>query len=123
MDRPAARPGADVLMTCGVKVYTQLSCRRFACDLQDAADRGQLTRMINPTTVCSFLESASLTPILENLIEQSALPLRAVESQFAIDSTGFSTSRFVRWFDHKWGKERQEHTWIKAHFATGTLRT
>ena len=113
-------PVADVVMTCALKVYTQLSCRRFACDLEDVAERGYLTRMINPVTVCSFLESETLTPILESLIAQSALPLKALEHQFAVDSTGFSTSRFVRWFDHKWGKERQEHSWVKAHFCTGT---
>jgi transposase len=55
------------------------------------------------------------------MVEQSAAPLAAVESQFAIDSTGFSTSVYRRWYDHKYGREMKEHAWIKAHVMTGTL--
>src|SRR5262249_1702771 len=35
------------------------------------------------------------------------------------DSSGFSTSRFVRWFDEKYGVHRTGHTWVKAHVAGG----
>ena len=34
----------------------------------------------------------TLTPVLKSLIEQSALPLKAVETDFAADASGFSTS-------------------------------
>src|SRR5215831_5401144 len=60
-----------------------------------------------------------LTPILRDLIVQSALPLRVVETAFAPDSSGFSTSRFVRWYDEKYGVERSGHDWVKAHIMTG----
>jgi alpha-L-fucosidase 2 len=51
------------------------------------------------------------------MITESAIPLRSVESQFAIDSTGFSTLTYRRWFDEKYGKERSEAKWVKAHAA------
>lgn len=38
---------------------------------------------------------------------------------FAIDSTGFATSTYARWFDHKWGKERTRQTWVKTHLMCG----
>jgi len=60
-----------------------------------------------------------MTPILRSLVELSALPLKGVESDFAADSTGFSTCRFVRWFDHKYGVVRQEHDWVKCHMMCG----
>ena len=60
-----------------------------------------------------------MTPFLYQLIERSALPLRAVETTFAPDSSGFSTSRFVRWFDHKYGTPRQKHDWVKVSVMTG----
>jgi hypothetical protein len=41
--------------------------------------------------------------MLRHLVEISALPLKEVETDFAVDSTGFSTSRFERWYDAKWG--------------------
>jgi hypothetical protein len=34
---------------------------------------------------------------------------------FAPDFTGFSTSRFVRWFDEKYGVTRSGKDWVKAH--------
>jgi hypothetical protein len=60
-----------------------------------------------------------LTPILTALITQSALPLKAIETEFAVDSTGFMTSRFTRWFDKKYGTVREEHDWVKAHIVCG----
>ena len=57
--------------------------------------------------------------ILEQLITISSFPLKEVEKDFAIDSSGFSTSRFARWFDYKWGKERKYKIWLKAHIISG----
>ena len=53
------------------------------------------------------------------LIVESSLPLKAVESDFAVDSSGFTTSRFIRWFDHKYGAVRQQHEWVKVHLMCG----
>jgi hypothetical protein len=39
------------------------------------------------------------------LIAESASPLKSIEQSFAVDSSGFSTTRFVRWFDVKYGKQ------------------
>ena len=36
-----------------------------------------------------------------------------------MDSTGFMTSRFTRWFDKKYGVVRQEHDWVKTHIMCG----
>jgi transposase len=59
------------------------------------------------------------SPILRELISRSSLPLKAIETDFAVDSSGFSTSRFVRWFDQKYGTIRQEHDWVKVHLMCG----
>jgi transposase len=110
----------DMVFASALKVFTGFSSRRFACDLKDAHRRGFLTRLMHSVQVCAFLESDLMTPVLLKLIGRSALPLRAVEDTFAPDSTGFSTSRFVRWFDEKYGVERSGHDWVKAHAMTGT---
>jgi len=47
------------------------------------------------------------------------LPLRSVETDFAVDSSGFTTSRFTRWYDHKYGQVRQQHDWVKCHLMCG----
>ena len=69
--------------------------------------------------ICFFLQNPALTPILKALIVQSSLPLKAVETVFAPDSTGFSVSKFVRWYDEKYGITRSGKDWVKAHAICG----
>jgi hypothetical protein len=60
------------------------------------------------------------TTYLENaLVTASALPLKAVETDFAVDSSGFSTSRYVTWFNKKHGKEMDNREWVKVHLMCG----
>jgi transposase len=124
-DRPQPKKGrhfapvSDAIFTAAFKVYTTFSSRRFGCDLDDAFSKGYLSRPTHPMRASAFLEDPYLTPILRDLIVQSSLPLTAVETVFAVDSTGFSTSRFVRWFDEKFGVYRSGHDWVKAHVLTG----
>jgi transposase len=47
------------------------------------------------------------------------LPLKAVETDFAADSSGFSTSRYVRWFNKKYGRETDNREWVKCHLMVG----
>ena len=70
-------------------------------------------------SISRYLEDPALTPILKAMIEESAAPLRSVERDFAVDSSGFSTCNYVRWFDEKYGKERSEHVWLKCHAMVG----
>src|SRR6266702_4336429 len=108
-----------MVFACGLKVYTTVSSRRFACDLKDAHGGGYLSHLMNSVSVCSFLENNLLTPVLQNLIVQSSLPLSLFETSFAPYSSGFSSSRFVRWHDEKYGCERSGHDWVKAHAICG----
>jgi transposase len=116
---PARVPFSDRLFAICLKVWSTLSSRRFDCDLQEAHRRGHLSRCLHPNKVNCYMEEGELTPYLRAMIVRSALPLRAVETEFAVDSSGFSTSRFIRWFDCKHGVERREHDWVKVHLACG----
>ena len=78
-----------------------------------------LTRSRITTPSFTSLENLELTPILRGLITESSLPLKVVEADFAVDSSGFTTSRFIRWFDHKYGVVRQQHEWVKVHLMCG----
>ena len=110
---------ADAIFACCFKVYSTVSSRRFGCDLSDAHAKGYLSRPLHTNTINKHLEDAELTPALKALVTQSSLPLRAVETTFAPDSTGFSASKFDRWYDEKYGKYRSEHSWVKAHVLCG----
>lgn len=119
--RPGRRrvPLSDSVFATAYKVYSTVSTRRFMCDLKDAHKKGFISQPIHYNSICAFLEWDYLTKVLTELIQQSSMPLAAIEVDFAADSTGFSTSRFVRWFDHKYGVTRPGHDWVKAHIMTG----
>jgi transposase len=109
----------DAVFASVYKVYEGFSSRRFATDLREAHANGYLTRPIPGMKVNAFLTSEALKPILTDLIAKSALPLRVVETAFAPDSSGFSTCKFVRWYDEKYGVTRSGHDWVKVHLICG----
>lgn len=50
------------------------------------------------------------------------MPLQAIESSFAVDSSGFTTCRFVQWVKAKYTDKTlmERHDWIKVHLMCGT---
>lgn len=112
-------PLSDVVFGTTYKVYSTMSGRRFMCDLREAETKQLVAKAPSFTSNARYLENPELTPLLKSLIEQSATPLKAVESDFAIDSSGFSTKTYARWFDHKYGKEINVAQYIKAHVMCG----
>ena len=109
----------DMVFACVYKIYSGLSSRRFTGDLEDACGKGLIRKVLHFNSVTGGLSDPELTDLLENLVLLSSLPLRDVESGFALDSSGFSTCRFVRWFNHKYGRETENREWVKAHVLCG----
>jgi transposase len=118
MGRPRL-PLKDILFAVTYKIYSMLSARRFASDMRDALARGYVSKAPSFNSVFDYLQMESLTPYLRQLIAESALPLKSIESDFAVDSSGFSTCTYVRWFDVKYGKNEDWHDWIKMHLMCG----
>lgn len=112
-------PLKDMIFSSTFKIYSTFSGRRFMSDLREAKERGYIGKAPHYNSIFRYLESDALTPILADLVVQSSLPLKSVETDFAVDSSGFTTSRFVRWFDVKYGKPRAEHHWVKVHLMCG----
>jgi transposase len=116
--RPAT-PVSAMAFASTYKVYSRFSSRRFQSDLRAAHERGLTPVKPSFNSVLGFLSNPALTPVLQHLITTSALPLKAVETDFAVDSTGFSTSRFIRWFNKKYGHETDNREWVKLHAMCG----
>jgi hypothetical protein len=117
--RPFARL-ADAIFGVVFKVYALTSARRFASDMREAQRRGHVVKPLSYNCILEYMGYSDVTPILIDLIRQSSLPLRAVETTFAVDSSGFSTCRYTKWFDEKYGSNRQKADWVKAHLCVGT---
>lgn len=112
---------ADLVFCAGLKVYSTFSGRRNMPDLREAREKGYISKTVHYNTISKYLERKSLTPVLRELITQSSLPLQSVEpGEFAVDSTGLSTGRFVRWFDVKYGNTEDWRDWIKLNLICGT---
>ena len=95
-------PIRDGIFSAVFKVYSMLSGRRFTSDLCDAQDKGYLTKVPHFNSVLNVFDCEGTTEILKSLVAHSAAPLASLESNVAIDSTGFSGCRYDRWFECKW---------------------
>lgn len=114
-------PLSDMAFAAAYKVFSGFSSRRFTSDLREAQEQGYIARTPHFNSVSNYLADPAMTPVLRNLITLSALPLKPVESQFAVDSSGFATSRFVRWYNKKYGREVDNREWVKVHLMCGTI--
>jgi transposase len=111
---------SDVVYGSVLKVYTTMSGRRASSDIRDCQEKGFIDHAPCYNSVFNYLQKPELTPLFKMLIEESALPLKAVESNFAVDSTAFGTCNYLRWFDQKYGKPMKLQKWVKAHAMIGT---
>ncbi|HEX8176634.1 MAG TPA: transposase [Pyrinomonadaceae bacterium] len=120
MGRPRI-PLADRIFSVVFKTYECVSGRRFTSDLREAKQRGYLQMMPTYSAISRYFESEELTPLLKELIVESALPLKSVEYDFAVDSSGFSTGVYQKWVHAKWGKAQtiKKEDWVKVHVMCG----
>ena len=109
----------DMTFASALKVYSTFSLRRFMTYLREAKEDGHIGKVPSFASVGHFMQRKDVTPVLMELVEKSSLPLRSVETQFAMDSSGFSTSRFGRWYDFRHGSDKTKRVWFKAHVMVG----
>lgn len=122
--QPSGRPRlgtADILFCMVLKVYCLVSCRRFMSDLKLAYERGFISRLPRYNSIFTYFGMSVLGSYLKQLITESSLVLKTVETNFAVDSTGFSTSRLGLWVDVRFGRSRtiDKRKWVKAHLMCG----
>lgn len=118
---PIGRPqisNHDMFFACALKVYTQFSLRRFMSDLRIAKDKGCIQSTPSFASVGHFMQRQDIERVITQLIYMASMPLRNVESQFAMDSSGFRTTRFTEYCKEK-HKIIKYHRWLKAHIVVG----
>jgi transposase len=112
-------PLSDMVFANAFKVFSTVSGRRFMCDLRHAHESGYLSKLPNKSALAGSMGLPEMTPILHGLIKRSAAPLQAVETDFAVDSSGFSTSSTVTWLNTRYGHAQDNQDWIKVHLMCG----
>ena len=125
VDQPAQTNGrprlplANMIFACVYKVYVGFSSRRFMSDLREAQAQKHIYKAPHFNSVSNYLVDPTLTDTFSQLVTLSSLPLKGIENNFAVDSSGFSTCRFVRWFNKKYGREIDNREWVKVHLMCG----
>jgi transposase len=117
MGRPRL-PLREQLFCAIQKVYSQLSSRRAYSLFRNATEKGQIDHAPHFNTPSKLFNRPEITSILHELVMLSALPVADVETDFAVDSTGFRTTMFNAYNAAKHGVKK-EHSWLKAHICTG----
>jgi hypothetical protein len=112
-------PLSDMVFACVYKVYCCFSSRRFMSDLREAQVKEHIHKVPHFNSVSNYLADPRLTETFTSLVTLSSLPLKGIENNFAVDSSGFSTCRFVRWFNKKYGREVDNREWVKVHLMCG----
>ncbi|HEX7408208.1 MAG TPA: transposase, partial [Candidatus Binatia bacterium] len=113
-------PLSDTLFAAAYKVYSGFSARRFMSDLRAAREQGLVSRAPAYNTLFDVMQLEEVTPILHELITATAKPLAALETQFAVDSTGLGTECFYRHYSAKYGHEQVKADYLKLHASIGT---
>ncbi len=113
-------PLSDMIFSAAFKVYSTVSGRRFMTDLRTATTLGLIDKTPHYNSIFNVLDKDSLTPILQELITRAALPLKALETDFAVDSTGFGLQSFYRHFSAKYGRDVEHRRFLKVHAMIGT---
>ncbi len=111
-------PLSDQIFCAVKKVYGQTSSRRAYSAFKESEKKKHVSHAPYYNSVSKTLLNEDITPILRQLIRESALPLRELERDFAIDSSGFRCSDFGWYCSLKHGVNRQ-HNWVKAHICIG----
>lgn len=117
-------PLKDMIFCSVFKIYSTVSGRRFISDLREAQRREFISNTPHFNSIFNYLELEEMTAYLKELIVTSSLPLRGVEWDFAVDSSGFSTGQFTRWLHAKYGSNPQfidKAEWLKVHLMCGVM--
>ena len=110
---------ADMVFAAVYKVYVGSCSRRFTGDLEEAWRKGIIQKVPHFNSVTNYLSNPELASVFSRLVTFSSLPLKYVEEDFATDSSGFSTCRFVQWYNKKYGRVTDNREWVKAHLVCG----
>ena len=113
-------PLSDMIFAATFKVYSGFSGRRFMSDMRAAHDQGLVSSAPRYNSIFDAMQLEEITPILHDLVERTALPLAAIESQFAVDSTGLGTDAFYNHYSRKYKGERTKRDFLKVHVCIGT---
>ena len=109
----------EVVYCMCMLIYNGKSSRRTISELHISKDKHYISRVPHFNSILNYFNNKDLREQLQYLIRLSSMPLKCIEQDFAVDSSGFTTSVFGRWFDTKYNSRADHRLWRKAHVMSG----
>lgn len=111
-------PLDEALFAAAYKVYSTVSGRRFMTDMREAASLGFVSRHPSYNSIFNVIGSKEMTPTIKDLIRTSAHPLRSLEADFAVDSSGYTLDTSYNYYSRR-GYVQYAHDYLKLHAMVG----
>lgn len=112
------------LIFCGcLKLYNGFSARRISSDMDHAHKMGFIEKTPHFNTLLNFMKDEVTYEILKYLVTLSAMPVSCVETDFALDGSGFGSYQYERWMKVRFGGDKTKRGWrnyVKLHISVGT---
>ena len=111
----------DKIFYLVLQSYNIKSSRRCISDLEIAKKLGYIGKTPHFNTLLKCMKDKDLATYFKHIISMCGLPLQQIETDFAVDSSGFSTSQFGRWLDVRFDedKKRERRRFVKVHLTCG----
>lgn len=117
----------DMLFCSCLKIYNGFSSRKISSDLIHAEQAGFVKKSPHFNTLLSFMNNEITEHLLKKMITLSALPLKHLETDFAMDASGFGSYQYERWMRVRFQKaingkssKRGWRNYVKLHICCGT---
>lgn len=115
-------PLRDMIFSIVFKIYSGVSGRRFMSDLAEAHKKKFISKLPHFNSLFNYLEIDEMFYVLNALIRESASPLRDIEMDFAVDSSGFSKGQ-IKTANWNTAKHKDHNImrgdWLKCHLICG----
>jgi len=108
----------DLIYGCILKTYHQKPNGEMRYILDEAMRRQYIRHSFHPNAISKTLLQPEITPILQELLTLSSLPLvkEQEDTDLAVDSSGFRCSSFNLYCEHAHGT-RNKRNWLKCHIC------
>jgi hypothetical protein len=113
-------PLRDVLFCLIYKVYVNSNSRNLEYDLEHLQKEGFISRVPHFNSLPNYMRNTGITPYLDRFVGVSALALRDVETDFAVDSTKLLQPRCYDRVDPKTKRKSRPPDRVKLHLLCGT---
>lgn len=115
-------PLRDLFFCAGLKLYTGYSGRKIMSDLRSAEGAGYITKAPHYNTLTEFLGCPATYDLFSKLLTISAMPLKKLEDQYSLDSSGFGSYQYERWMRVRFNPSAKKgwRNYLKGHIIIGT---